>query len=222
MSQHPTRPGRLPQQLPNIQNAPGFFSIAFAPYPKTLRFSTLPTQSCETGTVSAAALRWRRAFWRRRSCDGLGRFRLTSLAHALLRTASARLLAWARRRHDDAADRRRLLARPGSWFWPASGWRRSACPVDGVTLRTTVALRSVGARGKTFRHPRWRNCETNPSVPPRPMREPRLVTGATDDAFKTVWPSGLRRWLQAPVRKGVGSNPTAVIVFVAGASAWDR
>ena len=26
----------------------------------------------------------------------------------------------------------------------------------------------------------------------------------------TVWPSGLRRWLQAPVRKGVGSSPTAV------------
>ena len=30
-------------------------------------------------------------------------------------------------------------------------------------------------------------------------------------ANTTVWPSGLRRWLQAPVRKGVGSNPTAVI-----------
>ena len=29
--------------------------------------------------------------------------------------------------------------------------------------------------------------------------------------FKTVWPSGLRRWLKAPFRKGVGSNPTAVI-----------
>ena len=29
----------------------------------------------------------------------------------------------------------------------------------------------------------------------------------------TVWPSGLRRWLQAPVRKGVGSNPTAVTLF---------
>ena len=27
---------------------------------------------------------------------------------------------------------------------------------------------------------------------------------------KTVWPTGLRRWLKAPVRKGVGSNPTAV------------
>ena len=28
---------------------------------------------------------------------------------------------------------------------------------------------------------------------------------------RTVWPSGLRRWLKAPVRKGVGSNPTAVM-----------
>ena len=33
-----------------------------------------------------------------------------------------------------------------------------------------------------------------------------------DSASSTVWPSGLRRWLQAPVRKGVGSNPTAVIL----------
>ena len=29
-------------------------------------------------------------------------------------------------------------------------------------------------------------------------------------ASMTVWPSGLRRWLKAPFRKGVGSNPTAV------------
>ena len=36
--------------------------------------------------------------------------------------------------------------------------------------------------------------------------EPTLRTWAN----MTVWPSGLRRWLQAPVRKGVGSNPTAV------------
>ena len=33
------------------------------------------------------------------------------------------------------------------------------------------------------------------------------------DIIKTVWPSGLRRWLKAPVRKGVGSNPTAVIII---------
>ena len=30
------------------------------------------------------------------------------------------------------------------------------------------------------------------------------------NVLKTVWPSGLRRWLKAPVRKGVGSNPAAV------------
>ena len=29
-------------------------------------------------------------------------------------------------------------------------------------------------------------------------------------AAKTLWPSGLRRWLKAPFRKGVGSNPTGV------------
>ena len=28
---------------------------------------------------------------------------------------------------------------------------------------------------------------------------------------RTLWPSGLRRWLKAPFRKGVGSNPTGVI-----------
>ena len=27
---------------------------------------------------------------------------------------------------------------------------------------------------------------------------------------RTLWPSGLRQWLKAPFRKGVGSNPTAV------------
>ena len=32
---------------------------------------------------------------------------------------------------------------------------------------------------------------------------------------KPVWPSGLRRWRKAPVRKGVGSNPTAVTSPVA-------
>ena len=41
-------------------------------------------------------------------------------------------------------------------------------------------------------------------------------------AVKTVWPSGLRRWLQAPIRKGVGSNPTAVIfIFLASAANAD-
>ena len=37
-----------------------------------------------------------------------------------------------------------------------------------------------------------------------------IVTACFATCSRTVWPSGLRRWLQAPVRKGVGSNPTAV------------
>ena len=37
-----------------------------------------------------------------------------------------------------------------------------------------------------------------------------LPTSRQLDHTKTVWPSGLRRWLKAPFRKGVGSNPTAV------------
>ena len=42
-----------------------------------------------------------------------------------------------------------------------------------------------------------------------------LARGPFSQPPKTVWPSGLRRWLKAPVRKGVGSNPTAVILHVA-------
>ena len=45
----------------------------------------------------------------------------------------------------------------------------------------------------------------------------RLVLFETDGSkspnavTSTVWPSGLRRCVKAAVRKGVGSNPTAVI-----------
>ena len=38
----------------------------------------------------------------------------------------------------------------------------------------------------------------------------RTMIIAMTSEYMTVWPSGLRRWLQAPVRKGVGPNPTAV------------
>ena len=37
---------------------------------------------------------------------------------------------------------------------------------------------------------------------------------------KTVWPSSLRRWLKAPFRKGVGSNPTAVIHGFMALAPW--
>ena len=39
----------------------------------------------------------------------------------------------------------------------------------------------------------------------------RSIAGNSEFLTRTAWLSGLRRWLQAPVRKGVGSNPTAVI-----------
>ena len=48
--------------------------------------------------------------------------------------------------------------------------------------------------------------------PSRDGRVEMLQACARGHSIKTVWPSGLRRWLQAPVRKGVGSNPTAVIL----------
>ena len=40
--------------------------------------------------------------------------------------------------------------------------------------------------------------------------EPALTDLPFQSCTKTVWPSGLRLWLKAPFRKGVGSNPTAV------------
>jgi len=38
----------------------------------------------------------------------------------------------------------------------------------------------------------------------------------------TVWPSGLGRWLQAPVRKGVGSDPTAVTTLIGWGARGDH
>ena len=49
-----------------------------------------------------------------------------------------------------------------------------------------------------------------------------LMSSAQQDneRFRTLWPSGLRRWLKAPVRKGVGSNPTGVTCAVELAELW--
>ena len=42
------------------------------------------------------------------------------------------------------------------------------------------------------------------------LAQSSTATAAAAAAKMTVLPSGLRRWLQAPVRKGMGSNPRAV------------
>ena len=41
-------------------------------------------------------------------------------------------------------------------------------------------------------------------------RQLAICIATKDMASRTLWPSGLRRWLKAPFRKGVGSNPTGV------------
>ena len=46
--------------------------------------------------------------------------------------------------------------------------------------------------------------------PPEGARAFARARASDGNDLRTVWPSGLRRSLQAPVRKGVGSNPTAV------------
>ena len=49
-----------------------------------------------------------------------------------------------------------------------------------------------------------------------PANRDLLIANVCTCCASTVWPSGLRRWLQAPVRKGVGSNPTAVTLLTNG------
>ena len=54
-------------------------------------------------------------------------------------------------------------------------------------------------------------CATTTRSTPTPTTSVKWIEPSKRRSTRTVWPSGLRRWLQAPVRKGVGSNPTAVI-----------
>jgi hypothetical protein len=42
----------------------------------------------------------------------------------------------------------------------------------------------------------------------------KMKRNATTQNSKAAWPSGLRRGIQAPIRKGEGSNPSAVIQFL--------
>ena len=50
------------------------------------------------------------------------------------------------------------------------------------------------------------------------------VHGKVNMSAGTVWPSGLRRWLQAPVRKGVGSNAEKIrpVLSWARAAPWNE
>ena len=58
-------------------------------------------------------------------------------------------------------------------------------------------------------------CEGENFARKAPARQLEILKATENMASMTLWPSGLRRWLKAPFRKGVGSNPTGVI-FVGG------
>ena len=53
-------------------------------------------------------------------------------------------------------------------------------------------------------------CEGENFAREAPARQLDIGRATEDMASMTLWPSGLRRWLKAPFRKGVGSNPTGV------------
>ena len=70
-----------------------------------------------------------------------------------------------------------------------------------------------GKRTVTLRVRNVLHGATEPSLAGR-QREKQSPAGRQRESCKTsraVWPSGLRRRLKAPFRKGVGSNPTAVM-----------
>ena len=107
---------------------------------------------------------------------------------------------------------RRYHSAPGT-VWP-SGLRR--CAPQGAHNRCCqdVAIAKVRCRGVYPRSAaavrngvRCACCQRLPQASVC-LRCGHALSG------ETVWPSGLRRWLQAPVRKGVGSNPTAIIALV--------
>ena len=65
---------------------------------------------------------------------------------------------------------------------------------------------NAASEGRThdLRITRPTRCQASKETRDLKEPEPRLPAS-------TVWPIGLRRWLKAPLRKGAGSNPTAVI-----------
>ena len=76
----------------------------------------------------------------------------------------------------------------------------AACTVRSDHLAQDAMSTTRGARTPVFLA----------AAPERRCAQHSAVSNTPFRRLRTVWPSGLRRWLQAPVRKGVGSNPTAV------------
>ena len=98
-----------------------------------------------------------------------------------------------------------LACAVGVWAGRTRRWCARGCWAWREPTPAGWAPHTVGGRRAWL--PR---CVAHPTRP-APQNTWFLV-GPTclNHSTKTVWPSGLRRWLKAPFRKGVGSNPTAV------------
>ena len=79
-----------------------------------------------------------------------------------------------------------------------------SCQLQPSTMSSSNLPAQIGVK-KRFSGQRFL-CSAH-SLPIRLLRRSYVWP---EEKNMTVWPSGLRRWLQAPVRKGMGSNPTAV------------
>lgn len=78
--------------------------------------------------------------------------------------------------------------------------------VGGASSRYAL-FRACHGRGKLARGPKGCRPQSGRRWPSKTLARNQHRSCATDAA---VWPSGLRRWLQAPARNGVGVYPTIV------------
>ena len=100
------------------------------------------------------------------------------------------------------------------------GWERQRCtmgPLSSFMIQACFGENLGIASGASGGGSMYSTCQD---------LRPLTLADSTLGLIKTVWPSGLRRWLKAPFRKGVGSNPTAVILMqyrvfdMQGVSVW--
>ena len=136
------------------------------------------------------------------------------------RLRATRPTSWARR----ASGRRRgkgggqLHASPTHGAWPA----RPSCCARSTIARLPRGPNTIGRRrgwatlfmGASQRHGSKLLCAAKPKA--------RSSCAAALPPPLTVWPNGLRRWLQAPVRQGAGSSPAAVICVYIGSDGSGR
>ena len=111
----------------------------------------------------------------------------------------------------------RKARRRGQALWSClCGWLTSLLKCQFARVVKGVDLRSTGRKTAWVRTPQLTSFVLSCADTQRLQIGGRftemsfaLIAGRRRQDM-TVWPSGLRRWLKAPFRKGVGSNPTAV------------